>query len=1630
MKNQFVVTKIVKSLFNRYCGFVLIILPLLLGLFAERASAIESDGRRKAEKSVYVKATPGDASLSGLTITESDLSPYTFTPGFSSKIYGYQATFNNPSTSASVTATTNDAAAKLTINGATATSGVPVPITVGIGPNTIAIIVTSHDGTVQQGYLLAVNGPYPVSTLGYNSPPPFYTGYAIPPIVSVGTTALAYTPPMPFRGTTLNHPTGITSDAAGNIYFVDANNLQVKKISSTGGQPTIVASGFIAPYGVAVNSNGDLFVTDQGSPTVTPNLTIIPGAGGQPLIISSIIGTTNSSFVQPTGVTIDPLKNIYVADAGQNIVVKISSDYSTMTKITGFSSPLGLSSDAQGNVYVADFGNNAVQEIPAGTTTPISRATGLDFPMAVTTDKNGNMFIANGGQKGVGTFTSPIGNLSSFVSPALLEYAGPPNLPIPPTVNAVTDYHDPSGSLDLTGNSDASVILNNFFQYCSVNNYRGFIPKGNYLIVHPLMLVGKLYLTFETGAVLERGWDGCPISPDDPTHTPNCSTLNSLIQQDFTAALDGITLNNLTINDTTVAKQVWPGVVLTLDCNDLTINNFNVLAYSGGQAMCIGGNNVTVTSPKIRGGTKAGEGGIRFFGGSRFRCENGDVESGDDCYQFVPFSTSNISLLFNQDISDASYTNCVGKSLAAKFLVVADEENNTAKISNVSFNNMSGYSYSSTVPAVYFVDKSTFPSDVNKFFTSNNGAIMTVPKTSRNFDKFQFGDNIMISSIINPNYNRMITIAGVFVSATTGCTDYSYTSDKGTIPDDLNPNATVTRVDNNNIQNISCSNIDVYDSGSTYNYGAITLSCIKNSYLSTIWVHNTYQSAFNAINNTTNVTLDNFTFDAPKIASATIVNSAGKTITVLSNPILLNTGASNLTISNGKITTNGNDAIVVGQPAVGTDPGSVSNNNLFTGLNVYADNNSYGINLTNGNNNYCLSNTISGASGNNGIRIAPASFGNKIRANDLSGTSVPLNDLGQNTLIEGNLPALVLAPMQNIYGTISELPANQPNPVVIATVLNQVAGIVADPTNNLLLSIDGNNSVKKMTFLPSVFTITPSLPTGLLLNSGTGTISGEPNAINPSTAYTIAATNTAGVASATLSIQVNGLLSNLIANSGTLSPSFSPGTLSYTIIVPNSTGSINVTPTTSIGGPTISINGASVNSGVASADLPLTVGKNSITILVTSPDGTFSQSYTVVVTRISSNANLTSLALNNGTVAPPFDPNNHNYSASVDNSVSTISVIPTTADVTATVTVNGIIVSSGTASPGIPLNVGNNTISTVVTAQDGTTTQTYSVTVTRLSNNANLASLLLSKGTVTPAISVPSPTYSASVNTGVTSITVTPATIDPNATITVNGVSVASNTASAQISLVTGTNNTIVIVVTAQDGVTTKSYTIAVTRALSSNANLFSLKCSCGALTPGPAGTNSYSANANSWITTVTLTPQTVDDNASIQINGTAVADKTVSGPIPIAVGDNIITIAITAQDGITTQTYTLKVTRASGSANSLYQPISVDKPTNIAPIEADGLTVHQALSPNGDGINDFLKIEGISNYPDNSLKIINRDGLVIYEIKGYDNAGKAFDGHSNKTGQSQLPGTYFYSLDYKVKGITRHKTGYIVLKY
>lgn len=186
-----------------------------------------------------------------------------------------------------------------------------------------------------------------------------------------------------------------------------------------------------------------------------------------------------------------------------------------------------------------------------------------------------------------------------------------------------------------------------------------------------------------------------------------------------------------------------------------------------------------------------------------------------------------------------------------------------------------------------------------------------------------------------------------------------------------------------------------------------------------------------------------------------------------------------------------------------------------------------------------------------------------------------------------------------------------------------------------------------------------------------------------------------------------------------------------------------------------------------------------------------------VISDLSDDATLSSLTISSGTLSPAFSSTKTDYTASVPNSVNSITV-------TAVPNHTGATVTSGNGAH--VLAVGANAIPIVVTAEDGAATKTYLLIVTRAedpvySNVADLASLTISSGTLTPAFSASVTTYKATVRNDVSSITIAAAAV-PGATI--SGDTGTKN-------LAVGVN-TFTIKVTAEDGETTKNYVIVVTR--------------------------------------------------------------------------------------------------------------------------------------------------------------------------------------------------------------------------
>lgn len=193
----------------------------------------------------------------------------------------------------------------------------------------------------------------------------------------------------------------------------------------------------------------------------------------------------------------------------------------------------------------------------------------------------------------------------------------------------------------------------------------------------------------------------------------------------------------------------------------------------------------------------------------------------------------------------------------------------------------------------------------------------------------------------------------------------------------------------------------------------------------------------------------------------------------------------------------------------------------------------------------------------------------------------------------------------------------------------------------------------------------------------------------------------------------NSNLSNLTISTGTLNPIFSSSVTDYLAIVENNVLNINVTPTAYDPNASINVNNIPCKSGTPSQLISLDIGTNNINIEVTSPDSSSIKNYSIIVKR-EDNVYLSNLIVSSGTLNPSFSKEVMDYTLSVSNSVTSVTVTPTADNSNSKLTVNGISIISGQESSPINLNEGENIITISVLAVNGITTKEYTIIITRL----------------------------------------------------------------------------------------------------------------------------------------------------------------------------------------------------------------------------------------------------------------------------------------------------------------------------
>ena len=296
-------------------------------------------------------------------------------------------------------------------------------------------------------------------------------------------------------------------------------------------------------------------------------------------------------------------------------------------------------------------------------------------------------------------------------------------------------------------------------------------------------------------------------------------------------------------------------------------------------------------------------------------------------------------------------------------------------------------------------------------------------------------------------------------------------------------------------------------------------------------------------------------------------------------------------------------------------------------------------------------------------------------------------------------------------------------------------------------------------------------------------------------------------------------LSDLSLSAGTLAPALTSGTHAYTATVANSVTTVTVTADPNNDEALVTAITADTDTTVENGVVDLTVGDNVITVSVIAQDGAATQDYTLTVTRY-------------GTDTRP-DSFSFTAKTGVESSATVTSdaITPAgfNAPTTFSVTDGDLIVdgnnegTSGTVNPDEPLQLeltASSSFSTPKTATltlDGTVSGTFTATTRAARTNANLSALTVSGVTLSFAAGTYS--YTGSVANSVAQVTVGHTAADNAASVIVTPADANDGTAGHQVDLTAGESTDITVEVTAEDGTTTKEYTVAVTRLASASSS-------------------------------------------------------------------------------------------------------------------------------------------------------------------------------------------------------------------
>ena len=251
----------------------------------------------------------------------------------------------------------------------------------------------------------------------------------------------------------------------------------------------------------------------------------------------------------------------------------------------------------------------------------------------------------------------------------------------------------------------------------------------------------------------------------------------------------------------------------------------------------------------------------------------------------------------------------------------------------------------------------------------------------------------------------------------------------------------------------------------------------------------------------------------------------------------------------------------------------------------------------------------------------------------------------------------------------------------------------------------------------------------------------------------------------------------------------------------------------------------------------------------------------------------------------------------------------------------GVDAEAEAAGHQVDLSEGANTVSVVVTAEDGAT-RAVTLTVTRLPADGDTRLSSLRVGALELGFHADVTAYAVTVPFTIASLTVAADAADGTATAVIAGADDDADRPGRQAALAVEAN-TVTVTVTAADG-STRTYTVTVMRSpASADATLAALSLSGVELGFEP-GTTTYTAGVAYAVASVTVSAAAADARAVVAVTPSADDDAAAAGQqVALAVGANTITATVTAEDG-TTRAYTVTATRAAASDDASLASLAV----------------------------------------------------------------------------------------------------------